>query len=245
MRKYDNDEIDLLGLLQTCLRKWWMFVIAGLIGGFLAIIGTIVLITPQYQSNAMLYILSKTTSVTSFADFQISNELTADFEVIATSKPVIDGAVERIEKEDGITLTRKEILNMLTVTNKSDTRILLITATDADPARACIVANAVAAETADQMAYIMKSDPPTTVEEAEVSTTPIGPNMKKNAATGLMVGMLLVAAYLIIVFLKNDNIKTQEDVEKYLGLSTLAVIPLEKGKESKRVKAKEKKKEHE
>ena len=49
----------------------------------------------------------------------------------------------------------------------------------------------------------------------------------------------------MIQFIRNDNIKTQEDVEKYLGLSTLAVIPLEKGKADKRKELKEMKKDHE
>ena len=247
MERYENDEIeiDLGSLIRVLLHKWWMFVAGGVIAGLIAIIVTLVLLTPQYESKSMLYILSKTTSVTSFADLKLSSGLTADFEVIATSMSVIDGAIEKIQEEDGVTLTRKEIQRMISVSNTSDTRILVITAQDADPTRACIVANAVASETADQMAYIMKSDPPTTVEEAEVSVEPISPSLPKNTAVGILAGILLVGVYLVIQFIRNDNIKTQEDVEKYLGLSTLAVIPLEKGKPDKRKELKELKKDHE
>ncbi|MGI6006245.1 MAG: YveK family protein [Ruminococcus sp.] len=240
MERFDKDEIeiDLGGLLRELIRRWWMFAIAAIIGGLLALIGTIVMITPQYESKAMLYILSKTTSVTSFADFQLSTELTADFEVIATSKPVIDGAVERIQEEDGMTLTREQIQNMIQVTNETDTRILVITARDTDPSRACVVANAVAAETADQMAYIMQSDPPTTVEEAEVADSPVSPSIKKNTAMGILTGILLVALYLTVLYIRNDNIKNQEEVEKYLGLNTLAVIPVRKVKKRENEKKK-------
>lgn len=232
MEKLDKEEmeIDLGALLREALRRWWAFLIAAAICGLLALIATVVLITPQYESQAMLYILSKTTSVTSLADFQISTELTADFEVIATSKPVIDGALERIKKEEGITLTRENIEGMLTVTNAADTRILVITATDPDPSVACIVANAVAAETADQMAYIMKSDPPTTVEEAEVAEEPVSPSLMRNTALGVLIGILLVAVYVTIQYIRNDNIKNQEEVQRYLGLNTLAVIPARKGR---------------
>ena len=232
MEKYENDEleIDLGSLLIALLRKWWLFVIGGVIFGLLAFIGTQLFITPMYQSKAMLYILSSTTSVTSLADLQLGTELTADFEVIATSNPVIDAAKKRIKKEDDISLSRQAIKNMLTVTNTTDTRILTITATDSDPVRACSVANAVAEETAEQMAYIMKSDPPTTVEQAEVSKTQVSPSVTKNTMLGILVGFMLVGLYLVILFIRNDNIKTEEDVEKYLGLSTLAVIPMENGK---------------
>lgn len=241
MERHENDEIeiDLVSLIRVLIRKWWMFVVGGVITGLLAFIATQVLLTPQYQSQAMLYILSKTTSIASFSDLQLSSELTADFEVIATSNPVIDAAVERVKEEDGIVLTRKDIKDMIAVSNRADTRILVLTATDPDPARACSVANAVAAETADQMAYIMKSDPPTTVEAAEVSAEQVSPSVMKNTAIGILLGLILVGMYLVIVFIKNDNIKTQEDVEKYLGMSTLAVIPLEESKVKSR-KAKRK-----
>ena len=99
-KEYDDEiEIDLGALFQCLLKKWWLIVICALIGAGLALGSTILLITPKYQSSAMLYILNKTTSVTSLADIQIGSALTADFEVIATSKPVIDGAIETLKKE--------------------------------------------------------------------------------------------------------------------------------------------------
>lgn len=237
MNKEYNDEIeiDLLELLHTLLRKWWLIGICGIMCGVLALGGTALLITPQYESKAMLYILNKTTSVTSLADIQIGSELTADFEVIATSKPVIDGAAERIKAESGKEFTREEILDMLTISNQSGTRILVITARDANPADACLVVNAVAEETADKMASIMKADPPTTVERAEIAELPVSPSMLKNTIIGILAGVLLVCAVLVVQVVSNDNIKTEDDVERYLGgVSTLAVLPYIKGKERKK-----------
>ena len=154
--------------------------------------------------------------------------------MIATSKPVIDAAIERIKEEEDKTFSRKEILDVLTVVNKSDTRILEVKAIDENPADACIIANAVAEETADRMASIMKSDPPTTVESAEVSEKPVSPSLLKNTAIGILLGILLVCGVLTVRFIINDNIKTEEDVEKYLGLSTLAIVPYVKGKDKKK-----------
>ncbi len=243
-KEYDDEvEIDLGALLQTLLRKWWLIIICAVIGAALALGGTVLFITPKYESQAMLYILNKTTSVTSLADIQIGSALTADFEVIATSKPVIDGAIETLKKEEGKTFTRKEITDMLSVTNKDDTRILVITATSENPQDACIVANAVAENTATKMGEIMKSDPPTTVENAEVTEKPVSPSLKKNTAIGFLLGAILVCAILVIRFLLNDNIKTEDDVEKYLGLSTLVAIPKEKGKDRKKKEVKKLKEE--
>ena len=43
--------------------------------------------------------------------------------------------------------------------------------------------------------------------------------------TGL-IAAILVSAIVLIIYLTDDTIKTAEDVEKYLGLSTLGLIPL-------------------
>ena len=223
-------EIDLIELVHVLLHKWWMILIVALAGFAIAVGYTKFAVTPMYESKAMLYVLPNTTSVTSVADLQIGMAITGDFEVIATSKPVIDKAIQTIQVEEGLKLKRSDIQGMVTVENMEDTRILVIKATSADPKKACMVANAMAEATAVRMAEITKKDPPTTVEMAEVAKSPISPSMTKNAALGFLLGAVLVCGVLVVQFLLNDNIKTEEDVEKYLGESTLVSIPLIRAK---------------
>lgn len=234
--KYENDqiEIDLMALLHALAARWWVILICAVVCGAATLGITVGLITPKYESTSLLYILSKTTSITSMADLQIGGELAEDFLVIAKSKPVIDGAIERIKSEEGLEFTREEIEGMLTVGNQA-TRILSISATSENPVNASIVSNAVAEETVQQMAEITKSDPPSIVERAEVEVRPVSPSVKKNTLMGVLIGILLSGAVLVIQFLLNDHIKTEEDVQKYLGLSTLAVIPMDKRRERKNV----------
>ena len=90
------------------------------------------------------------------------------------------------------------------------------------------MANAAAEAMSEQMAYIMKTDEPTTVEKAEVESTPIGPNVQKNLLMGILAGLVLACGVLLVGYLINDTIKTEEDVKRYLGVPTLIVIPTEK-----------------
>lgn len=229
-RRNEEMEIDLLELFFYLIKRWKQLLLGLIVGGLLAG-GFTVLKTPVYQSESMLYILSKTTSITSVADLQLGNALSSDFVVIATSKPVLDTAIEKVEDSMGVELTRKEVLEMINVTNKDDTRVLVITGTSEDPKLACELTNAVTEATASQMADIMKSDPPTTVERAEVEDEPVDKGLKKNAGIGAIVGLLIVAILYIIPFLLNDRIKTPEDVEKYLESGVLGSIPLDKAQE--------------
>lgn len=221
----DEFEIDLVELFHMLLQRWWMIAVAAIVGFALAAGVTKFAITPKYESQAMLYILTKTTSVTSMVDLQIGEAITGDFEIIATSKPVIDSAIQQIKRTHNVSFTRKEIKEMLTITNQDDTRILQIRALSDNPEYACWVANAVAEATSERMAEIMKSDPPTTVERAEVEKEPVSPSLLKNSVIGFMLGAIAVCGVLVVQFLMNDNIKTDEDIEKYLGESTLVMIP--------------------
>ena len=87
------------------------------------------------------------------------------------------------------------------------------------------------------MAEITKTDPPSIMERAEVETSPVSPGVKKNVVIGILLGVLLSLSVLVIQFLLNDHIKTEEDVAKYLRLSTLAVIPTDRRREQHNMKA--------
>ncbi len=224
----DHIEIDLLEVGRELLRKWWLILAVAMISMLAAIGITKFGIEPTYESKSMLYVLTNTTSVTSVADLQIGTAITDDFLIIATSKPTVDRAINIIEKEYGKKFTRQEILGMIRVTNEEDTRILTLRAVSTDAEKACMVSNAMAEATAERMAEITKKDPPTVVENAEVEKSPIGPSMQKNAFFGFIIGVLIVCAAIVIQILMNDNIKTEEDIEKYLGETTLATIPFVK-----------------
>lgn len=231
MNNRDNSEIDLLELAGVYLRKWWMIALGAIIGAIIAMAVTMCLITPRYQSTAMLYMV-KTNRTISMSDLQLGDALSGDFAVIAKSKPVIDSAIERMKEEENKTFTRSEIQGMVSISTTS--RILSVQVTAADPSDACIIANTMAEAISEQVAEIMKADPPTMVEKAEPSTVPVSPSVRKNTMKGFLVGMFLVCAVLTVLFLMNDSIKTQEDVEKYLNVPTLAVIPYISDKERRK-----------
>ena len=220
-------EIDLLSLFFYLIQKWKILLLGAIIGGILAE-GMTLLKTPMYQSTSTLYMLSKTTSITSMADLQLGSELSSDFTIIASSKPVVDAAVESLKEDKNITLTRGQIQNMLSVANKEDTRMLSITVTCDDPELSYEVADAVTTAAVAQMAAITQTDPPTIVEHPEVASDAMDNGMRKNLAVGILAGLVLVAAIYVILYMMNDRIQTEEDIQTYLDATVLGVIPVDK-----------------
>lgn len=225
-RDDDEIEIDLGAIFQLLLQKLWLIVLCFCIGSVLVFGWTKFMITPQYSASSMIYILTKTTSVTSLADIQMGSQLTVDFEILAKSRPVIEEVIDDL----GVDYTYGQLCSMISVNNPADTRILKFTATCEDPKLAKEIANAVADVTADRVAYVMATDKPKIVEEAVVPDTPSSPNTVKNAAMGGLVGAFLVIAVILIRYFMNDTVQTEDDVRKYMKLNVLATIPVEKGK---------------
>lgn len=219
----DEIEIDLVGLFYALLRKIWIIILCFVIGLVGAGGFTAFFVTPLYESSSMIYILGNTTNISGIS-LQLSQQLTVDFTILATSRPVVNNAIANLD----VDYTYEELVSMVKVENPSESSILKMTATSPDPEEAADIANAMAAATANRVAEVMDMDKPTTVEEAVVPTRPASPSIVKNAAIGGLAGGFLAAAFFAVQFIMDDTIKTEEDVRKYLNLNTLAAIPKEK-----------------
>lgn len=221
----DEDIFDIVELASILLHKAWVLVLAMIIGAAAAGLITTQLITPQYESSSMIYIYNKTTSITSLTDLQIGSQLAVDFQIVARTREVIEKVIEDL----GLNTTYTELLEHISISNPSGSHILKIQATSPDPVQAANISNAVAEELRSRIADVMNTEEPSVVERAVVPTKPASPSLKKNAALGGVVCAVIVAAVIVIAYLLDDTIKTDQDVRKYLHLNTLASIPEDRG----------------
>lgn len=217
----EEDTIDLLEIGRLLLSRIWILILCLVVGAGVAGAGTKLFITPQYEATSMVYIYSKTTSITSLADLQIGTQLTVDFQIIAKTREVVESVIDEL----GLNSTYEELVNKINVSNPSGSRILKITVRDPKPARAAAISNALAKELKARVAEVMNTDEPSMVEEAVAPKKPVSPSTTKNAALGGLGLAVLAAAIIIVQYLLDDTIKTEDDVKKYLGLNVLAVIP--------------------
>lgn len=218
-------QIDLLEIARLLWRKAWIIILCLVIGAGIAGGYTKFLVTPQYTASSMIYILGETTSITSVADIQLGTQLTGDFTTLAKSRP----ALEKVIKDTNLDMSYGELASAVTIENLPDTHILKISATDPDPERAKEISNAMAQSTAETIASVMATEKPSIAEKAITPTAPSSPNVMKNLMVGGLLGAILAIAVLVLRHLMDDTIKTEEDVKKYLGLNTLASLPVDKG----------------
>lgn len=231
MERQTNDEIDLKELFLV-LKRRILIIIAAMAAGIVIMAGyTVLLVTPLYSATSMLYVLTTSTSITSLADIQLGTQLTSDYAILMKTHPVIDTVIENLQLD----MTYNQLVGKISISNPSDTRILQITVTDPVPETAQKIANELASVTVEQMAKVMKTDEPSIAEEAQLPTTPVSPSIKKNCMMGALIGLVISAGIIIAIYLLNDRIRTEEDVEKYLGITTLGAIPCRDGVSKKKL----------
>lgn len=236
--KDDEIEIDLKDLLFEVVGHWKLITISTVLVAAIAFVISAFVITPQYESTSELYVLSKSTSITSLADIQMGSNLTHDYEVVVQGRPVLEQVISNLELDESY----KSLSGKVSLNNPTNSRILQITVTDPDPLRAKYIADEIAEVSSAFIAEKMDQDPPTIIQRGYADGQPVSPSIKKNTVIGALIGMFLAAAIVVVSYLLNDTIMTAEDVERKLGLNLLGTLPYEDDKDDVKTSGKKRKK---
>ena len=230
----DEIEIDLGEVFHLVISKLGVIILSGILLGVLSIIGTMLFITPKYESTTKIMVLNKQDNNTlTSADMQTSTQLTKDYAELIQSRTVLEGVIAQLNLD----MTYKEMLNKVSVETSSDSRIVSISVTDEDPYTASEIANAVRDMAAEHIQSVMDIEAVNVVDTANIPNEKASPSLAKNGVIGGLLGVIIAMAAVIIIYL-NDTIKVEEDVERYLGLSVLGSIPFsEKESRSKKKKS--------
>ena len=93
----DEIEIDLGEIFHLILSRLGLIILSGIILGVISIIGTMLFITPQYESTTKIMVLNKQDSNTlTSADMQTSTQLTKDYAELIKSRTVLEGVIAQL-----------------------------------------------------------------------------------------------------------------------------------------------------
>ena len=180
--------------------------------------------TPIYEATSQLYVVNSQDSVVNLSDLQIGSYLASDYQWIFKTWEVNQLVIENLQLPYSV----EEIKEMLTVTNPSNTRILLLTFASENAAEAAAVANEYAVVASQYISDYMLTTKPSIISIALEPLKPARPKKLLVVAVGTLLAGIVCVWCLFIAFLYSDKIKTADDVKKHMGTEPLAVIPLER-----------------
>lgn len=222
MENRDEFEIDLLDLLYYLKKKILVIVAAFVAAAMVGAAFTAFFMEDEYTAKTRMYVLNRSseTSLT-YNDYSVSNYMINDYTVLITGENVTKAVIDELNLD----MTTSELAEKISVEAIDSTRVLQITVVDNEAKRAADIANCVREVASEQLEEIMAVDAVNLVYEAEIPYQKSGPSLTKNTVLAALLGMVAAIGVLVVIYVVDDTIRTEEDVERYLGLSVLGVIP--------------------
>lgn len=217
----DEDVIDLREIFFALKRKLFLILAVGLLGSCLYGAYTAFFMEPLYTSTSSILVLSKETTLTSIADLQLGSQLAADYQVLIKSTSVMEDVIEALDLD----MTAEDLRESISVNNPEDTRILEVSVVNTDGELAKKITDKVVEISSEYIGDKMEVVPPKIIEKGKIPTMQTSPSLKKNILIGFLAGIILCGGIICVLTVMDDSIKSEEDVEKYLGIPVLASVP--------------------
>lgn len=203
----DEMEIDLLELLKCLLKNIKKILIFTFACGLVAFVLSAFILPKSYYSSTDITIVPAGQPM-DYTSYLVGDKVLND----VSSKLKMDSA----SLFESIEVTRDS--------NNSYNYNIAVTIND--PELASEVANEVVDSFKEELASELNLNGVTTVNEAQVNSVPVSPNVKKNTLIGLFIGIVGSVGVITLCFLFDKHFKNKDEVEAYLGVDVLAEIPV-------------------
>lgn len=215
-------DISLVDLFFYLRKKLLLIVVVFMACAAVGFLGTKLLMEKEYTASTRVYVLNRSNeTAVLYSDYQISSKMLNDYKLLITGRNVTSQVIEKL----GLDCDNEDLARQIRVSSPQDTQFVQIDVTDTDPQRAAEIANVVQKVAALQIKELMDVDAVNLVYEAEVPESPSAPNTMMNTVLAAGIGLVVILAVLVLAFVLDDTIRSEETVERYLGLSVMGVIP--------------------
>ncbi|MEE1024406.1 MAG: Wzz/FepE/Etk N-terminal domain-containing protein [Acutalibacteraceae bacterium] len=217
--------ISLKDFWKIFLKRLWIIILAAIIVAGTKFAFDTVTYTPMYSSTATMYILRQDGEVSSSYntayDFSSALSVVKDCDALIKSHTVLDSTIETL----GLDMTYKQLYSSVSTTNPEDTRILKVTVVADSPENAKLIVDKICIIGAETINDAMGFEQVNFFERGQENYAPANKTgLKTYIIFGLLAAVLVYAVF-VVIFLLDDTIRTDEDIERYLDLTIIGDIP--------------------
>ncbi len=223
MNERNDSELTIQQIINILLKRWLILLIVPIVAASIAGIYLKLNYVPTYKSNATLYIVgAQKNQALSQTDLTLGTMLIKDYQQLIKTNLIIDEVLSRLPNEG---LTFADIVKSINVATLKDTRILNISVTSPDARQSALIANMLSDVFIEKIKEIMRVDSAKPIDAAEVALTPLSSNLTRNVALVAIVALMIAIGILLLLEMLDTTIKTEDDINKRLGLTVLGKIP--------------------
>ncbi|WP_022793406.1 YveK family protein [Marinococcus halotolerans] len=221
-----EETISLQELFQTLKKRIGLIIAITLLGIIISAIVTYFIMTPQYQASTQVLVNQSQVGeepITS-QELQSNREFINTYSVIMASPTILEPVIQEIGLNDSVGELREKI----TISAEEESQVANITVEDSNPETAVTIANTLATIFEQQIPEIMDVDNVSILSEAQMenSNSPISPQPTLNLVLGFVIGLMVGIGLAFLLDFLDKTVKTEQDVEKEIGLPILGIVPI-------------------
>lgn len=181
------------------------------------------IIKPEYQTYTTMMVgrPKDYAGKMEYNDVLINQRLITTYGEIAKSKRVANELIRRL----GLDISSEKLSKKINVMLVKDTEIIKIAVKDKNPVMAAKIADEISFAFIKNVSDIMKIENIQIIDKAEIPVKPVKPKIILNMTMSFILGLTLGAFIVFFAEYLDNTLKTPEDVENYLGLPVIGVIP--------------------
>ena len=220
-------EVDFGRVFRAVLSRVWLVAVISVLCAAIAFAGTVLLITPQYESAAMFYVNNSNLSLgdaslsISSGDLSTSRNLVDSYIVILNTRETLVDVIDYA----GVNRGYSELSGMLTAEAVNETEIFRVTVSSPDPYEAERIADAIAHILPKRIGTIIDGTSAKVVDAAIVPTKPSSPSHITNTVIGFLIGMIISIGAIALREISDTTIRVEEDITQNCKYPILVSVP--------------------
>ncbi|MFD1926928.1 YveK family protein [Sporosarcina siberiensis] len=181
-------------------------------------------LTPIYESSTQILINQpkESTSSGSTPDIQTNLQLINTYNVIIKSHAILSIVIEKME----LNTTPSELHSKVSVNSAQNSQVINVSVQDINLERSVQVANTIAEVFQEEIKMLMNMDNVNVLSPAiyNENQSPIKPSPILNIAIAAVMGLMVGTGIAFMLEYLDTTIKTEQDIEEFLGLPMLGFV---------------------
>jgi len=223
-----SNELDLKDYLQIIRKRIWLIVSVAVFACAVTALVTYVWMEPVYEASTKL-IVNKSENAAPGAQLDL-NTVNLNIRLIDTYKEIIKTTAimdKVVAEHPEWGLTSEQLIDRVRVSSVNNTQVMTVSVQDHSYEKAAAIVNAISDVFVRQIPHYMSVDNVSILASANPDKlpAPVKPKPMLNLAVALVVSLMFGLGIAFLIEYLDDTIRTDKDVERYLGLPTLAMVP--------------------
>jgi len=225
-------ELSLKDILSVLIAKWWLIITTTILGGIFSFIVSEYVIPPKYESDLSLYVFNadiNNVNGSNYNDLIVAQKLVKTYIAALQTDKFLDSVIEDSE----IDIDALELRKMIKMQDVLETELFKITVKSGSPSQSLRIANSIAKLAPRGVETIVQTGRTEIVDIPKMAKKPSSPNITLNTLIGIMVGFIISCGVVLLIYVLDTGIKSEEEIMSKYEISILGSIPIvEEGKKN-------------